>query len=187
MEKSGSFVSGPYRCIFFIVWQMICELGQNRKLCPHSNIICQMIFFLNFIYFYILHNVWYKISTIFVMLKMFSCADEFSSHHVEASVDAKLDFYVVLNILQKITMVCIATVTGICAGSQGNVRERSRIFFCQPRCNPELCIYICFGMIHVTCVIESMPLWAESSKYSPLIIQESSGVLSFDNTEIFWW
>ena len=30
-EKSGNFVCGPYRCIFFIVWQIIFELGQNRK------------------------------------------------------------------------------------------------------------------------------------------------------------
>ena len=44
-EKSGNFVCGPYCNIFFIIWQMIFEIGQNLKLCPHSNIIHQMIFF----------------------------------------------------------------------------------------------------------------------------------------------
>ena len=34
-------------------------------------------FFLNFICFHVLHNVRHKISTIFMMLKMFSCADLF--------------------------------------------------------------------------------------------------------------
>ena len=57
---------------------MIFELGQKIKLCPHSYIICQMIFFLNFICFHVLHNVRHKIATIFMMLKTFSCADLFS-------------------------------------------------------------------------------------------------------------
>ena len=48
------------------------------SLCPHSNIICEMTFFLNFIHFHVLRNVSHKISTIFMMLKTVSCADLFS-------------------------------------------------------------------------------------------------------------
>ena len=46
LSKSGKSkgICGAYRCIFFIVWQMIFELGQNFKLGSHSNIICQIFF-----------------------------------------------------------------------------------------------------------------------------------------------
>ena len=74
-EKSGNFV---YRCILFIVWWMIFELGQNLKSCPHSIIIRQKIFFLNLICFHVLHNIWHKTSKVSMRLKMFSCADLFS-------------------------------------------------------------------------------------------------------------
>ena len=56
---------------------MIFELGQNHELCPHSNIIHQM-FFVNFISFHVLHDVWHNILAIFMILKAFSCADLFS-------------------------------------------------------------------------------------------------------------
>ena len=42
--KVRNFVCGPYQCIFFIIWRMILKRGQNKKLCPQSSIICQMIF-----------------------------------------------------------------------------------------------------------------------------------------------
>ena len=77
METLGNFTCGAYQCIFFIIWQMIFEL-ENLELGFQWNIICQMIFFMNFICFHVLHNIRHKISTIFMMLKMFSCADLFS-------------------------------------------------------------------------------------------------------------
>ena len=48
----------------------------------------------------------------------------FQDHYVEAFIDECYDFYVGLNIFQKNHhMVYITTMTRICVGSQGNVRE----------------------------------------------------------------
>ena len=109
---------------------MVFELGQNLKLGSHSNIICQMIFFLNFICFHVLHNARHKISTIFMMLKMFSCADLFFKStmlkHLLMNNVISLWFWIYYKNHHR---VYTATVTGICVCSQGSVREKSGIFF----------------------------------------------------------
>ena len=79
-------------------------------------------FVVNFICFHVLHNVQHKMSTIFMMLKTFSCADLFSISLLLCGIE-----YIAKNHCR----VYIAIVTGICSGSQGN-------FFCQTRGNPVL-------------------------------------------------
>ena len=141
--KSENFICGRYRCIFFIIWWMILQLGQNLKLCPHSNIIRQMICFLNFICFHVLHNVWHKISTIFMMLKAFSCADLFSRPLCWSIYWWIMWFLCGFeNIAKNHHRVYITTVTGICVGSQGNVRNKSGIFF---SANPVATLHLCDG------------------------------------------
>ena len=84
-----------------------------------SNYYCSILYL-----FSCLHNVRHKISTICMMLKTFSCADLFSRPLCWSIYWwIKCDFYVVLNILQNHHGVYITTVTGICVGSQGKVRE----------------------------------------------------------------
>ena len=109
---------------------MIFELGQNLKLCPHSNIIRQMIFsklYLSFM-FCIIFDTRYQQSL--WCWKRFLVLTYFQDHYVEATIDEWCDFYVVLYILQNNHhRVYIATVAGIYVGSQGNVREKSGNFF----------------------------------------------------------
>ena len=77
--KIRKFRLWSHRCIFFIVWRMRYELGQNLR----DYILIQIsfakwFFFLIFICFHVLHNVRHKMSTIFMMLKTFFCTSLFS-------------------------------------------------------------------------------------------------------------
>ena len=76
---------------------MIFEIGQNLKLYPHSSIICQMFFFLNFVFIFCIMFI--------TRYLQFSFADLFfkTTMYIEASIDEECDLYVVLNILEKIT------------------------------------------------------------------------------------
>ena len=86
--------------------------------------------FQNFISFHVLHNGRHKISTIFKMLKMFSCADLFSRPLHWSIYWWMMWFFLWFWIYSKNHhRVHIATVTGICVWSQGNVREKSGNFF----------------------------------------------------------
>ena len=98
-------------------------------------------FFLNFICFHVLHNVRHKVSTIFMMLKTFSCADLFSRPLCWSIYWRIMWLLCGLECIAKNHHgVCIATVTGICVGSQGNVREKSgNVFLATPwqPCKPK--------------------------------------------------
>ena len=79
-------------------------------------------FFLNFICFHVLHNIWHKISTIF--MKTFSCAD------LPARPLCWIIYWWImcflcgfLYIAKNHHRVYIATMTGICVDSQGKVRD----------------------------------------------------------------
>ena len=125
VRASGGY---PGNDIFFIVWQMLFELGQNLELCPHANVIRQMIFYLNLISFHVLRNVRCKILTIFMMLKTFSCADLFSRPLCWSIYWWIMWFVCGFEYITK-NHHRIATVTGICVGSQGNDKEKSGNFF----------------------------------------------------------
>ena len=81
-------------------------------------------FFLNSICFHVFHNVWFKISTIFMMLETFSWADLFSRLLCWSMYWLIMWFLCDFEYIAKNRhRVYIAAVTGIYVGSQGKVRE----------------------------------------------------------------
>ena len=77
-----------------------------------------------------MHNVRCKILTIFMIFKMFSGADLFSRPLCWSNYWWIIFFLFGFEYIEKyLHMVYIATVTGICVGSQGNVRKKSGNFF----------------------------------------------------------
>ena len=104
-----------------------------------------MIFFLNFICFHVLHNVWHKISTIFMMLKTFYCADLFSRPlPVCWSIYWRIMLFLCSfeNIAKNHHMVYIATAPWICMVL--DVRDMSGIFFLPTPWQP--CCYMAFAV-----------------------------------------
>ena len=132
-EKSGNFVCCPYRCIFFIVWRMIYELGQNLRQWPHSISFAKWFF------------------SLFAFMFCTSLAQDIKNFHDVENVllcwpifkTTMLKHLLMnnvicgLNILQKITtgyisrqwLEFVLAVREISGKSQG-------IFFCEPRGNP---------------------------------------------------
>ena len=89
-----------------------------------------MPFFQAFFCFHVLHNARHKILTIFMMLKMFSCADLFSRPLCWSIYWWIMSFFLWFWIYWKNHhRVYITTVTGISVSNQGNVREKSGNFF----------------------------------------------------------
>ena len=80
--KSGNFFCAVARmAVSMHIFHQLVKYICTRSIYPHLIIIRQKIFFLNLICFHILHNVWYKMSTVFMMLKTLSCADLFREPH----------------------------------------------------------------------------------------------------------
>ena len=87
-----------------------------------------------------LHNVRHKIWTVFMMLKTFSCADLFSRPLFWSIYWWIMWFLCGFEYIAKNHhWVYIATVTGICVGNQGNVREKSGNFFLPTLWQPWSC------------------------------------------------
>ena len=87
-------------------------------------------FFLSFICFHVLHAVRHRIYTIFMLLKTVSCAGLISGPLCWSIYWWIMWFRCGFEFIAKNHhRVYIATVTGICVGNQGNVREKSGIFF----------------------------------------------------------
>ena len=141
--------------MFFIVWQMIFELGQHLKLCPHSNVIRQMIFFSKLYLFSCFPycsaqdtNNFHDVGNIFLCRPIVKT--NMLKHRLMNNV-ISMWFWIYC----KKATVYIATVTGICVGSQGNVREMSGNFVLPTPWQPWSRIilpYHCFLVIVFKCM-----------------------------------
>ena len=124
--------------------------------------------------FHVLHNVRHKIWTIFMMLKTFSFADLFPRQQCW-SIYWWISWFLsgFEYIAKNHHRLYITTMTEICVGSQGNVREKSGIFFSDiifiedmrdwhTRCKPSNC-----SSISGTC-FENMVFAPEQSCQNPV-------------------
>ena len=121
-------------------------------------------FFLNFICFHVLHWIRHKMSTIFVMLKMFSCADLFSRLLCWSIYWWIMWFLCGFGYIAKITtgwisrqwLEFVSAVREMSGKSQGT-------FFCQPCGNPDITGPLWWGFtthrwVPITEMINDIPL-----------------------------
>ena len=90
-----------------------------------------------YICFHVLHNVQHKISQMFMMLKHSLVLTYFQDYYVEVSINDQSDFYVILNILQKITIGYISRHWVELVLAVREISGKGQGFFCQTRGNPD--------------------------------------------------